>query len=386
MRVGLTKIHRRRAAARTLLMLALLVALVAAWMHEPASAQGSSSQSTPSGSRSSQSTPRASTLADYRKRVRRSFELVEDLARIYEGEDDEEATEDEENEDDTVEDLLPPREKIEWNGRAIEVDNTWVYEALKKTESEEEDEKIAAELRSLAGRLRSLDARLAEMETGTPAEVDRDAERGRLNSILRRPEFDRQAPKQPGALERLIEDFAEWLRSLFPKGTRVTPGASPRVSTATLIIVSVLCLAVVLYVVFLVLKRRGLRPKALGLKRKARVVLGERLEADQTASDLLDEAERLARSGELRGAIRKAYVALLCELGDRGVVRLAQHKTNRDYLDAVRRAARPHLYTEMLPLTSDFELHWYGLRPASDTDWESFRTRCRKALSEAVAG
>ena len=109
-------------------------------------------------------------------------------------------------------------------------------------------------------------------------------------------------------------------------------------------------------------------------------MLGERLEADQTASDLLDEAEGLARAGELRGAIRKAYVALLCELGDRGVVRLAQHKTNRDYLDAVRRAARPRLYTEMLPLTSDFELHWYGLRAASDADWQSFKTRCRAVL------
>ncbi|HEX8151407.1 MAG TPA: DUF4129 domain-containing protein, partial [Pyrinomonadaceae bacterium] len=74
------------------------------------------------------------------------------------------------------------------------------------------------------------------------------------------------------------------------------------------------------------------------------------------------------------------YVALLCELGDRGVVRLAQHKTNRDYLDAVRRAARPGLYTELLPLTNAFDLHWYGLRPASDADWQSFKTRCRAVL------
>ncbi|HEX7955777.1 MAG TPA: DUF4129 domain-containing protein, partial [Pyrinomonadaceae bacterium] len=118
------------------------------------------------------------------------------------------------------------------------------------------------------------------------------------------------------------------------------------------------------------------------VRREARVVLGERLEADQTAADLLEEAERLARAGELRGAIRKAYVALLCELGDRGVVRLAQHKTNRDYLTAVRRAAAPGLYTEMLPLTFDFEVHWYGLRDASDSDWERFRERCRKVLKE----
>jgi hypothetical protein len=39
----------------------------------------------------------------------------------------------------------------------------------------------------------------------------------------------------------------------------------------------------------------------------------------------------------------------------------------------------------MLPLTSEFELHWYGLRPASDADWQSFRTRCRAALQESGA-
>ena len=79
--------------------------------------------------------------------------------------------------------------------------------------------------------------------------------------------------------------------------------------------------------------------------REPRVVLGERLAPGQTAADLLDDAERLARSGDLRGAIRKAYVALLCELGDRQVIRIAQHKTNRDYLQSIRASAPPRLYT-----------------------------------------
>ena len=43
---------------------------------------------------------------------------------------------------------------------------------------------------------------------------------------------------------------------------------------------------------------------------KARIVLGEKLEPDQSASDLLSAAEALARRGELRAAIRKAYIAL----------------------------------------------------------------------------
>lgn len=283
-----------------------------------------------------------------------------------------------------VRELLPPRERVaRVGGGFVEVDNTWVRGALEALESEKNYAQVGAGLRALAGRLRALDARLGEPDGAAEAGLDRDAERGRLNSILRRPEFDRQAPKQQGALERIIEDLLEWLRSLFPTGTRMSPGGSPRVSKWTLVLVGALCLAVLAYVAWRLWGGRRVGVKSA--KREARVVLGERLEADQTASDLLDDAERLARAGELRGAIRKAYVALLCELGDRGVVRLAQHKTNRDYLDAVRRAARPRLYTEMLPLTSDFELHWYGLRAASDADWQRFKTRCRTALKEAVS-
>jgi len=115
--------------------------------------------------------------------------------------------------------------------------------------------------------------------------------------------------------------------------------------------------------------------------REARVVLGERLAPDQTAADLLAEAERMARAGDLRGAIRKAYVALLCELGDRKIVRLARHMTNRDYLKAVRQST-PQLYREMQPLTFNFERHWYGFEAATETDWIDFRTRCRQALAQ----
>jgi hypothetical protein len=113
-------------------------------------------------------------------------------------------------------------------------------------------------------------------------------------------------------------------------------------------------------------------------KRAARIVLGERLEPDQTASDLLAQADALARGGDLRGAIRKAYIALLCELGDRKLISLAQHKTNRDYLYAVR--DKISLYTSLRKLTSDFELHWYGLVPAVESDWTNFRNDYHRVL------
>ncbi|MFL6335153.1 MAG: hypothetical protein ACJ754_17720 [Pyrinomonadaceae bacterium] len=368
MRVALTDVRWRRAAAHVLLLASLLA---------PAAAQSPSSNNTRPPSRQAR---RPAPLAEYRERVRRAFELVEKLALFYE---DYEAEEPEVGPED-VRELLPASERVEWGDGFVEVDNSWVHEALKPLAAVEDDLKTAEGLRALAGRLRALEARLGEMDAAPTAALDRDAERGRLNSILRRPEFDRQAPRQQGqgALQRMVEDFIEWLISLFPRFRGGVPGGSPRVSKWILALVGGLCLLVLAYVARSWWLRRGTGRRSLGLKRDARVVLGERLEADQTASDLLDEAERLARAGELRGAIRKAYVALLCELGDRGVVRLAQHKTNRDYLDAVRRAASQRLYTEMLPLTYDFELHWYGLRAASDADWQSFKTRCRAALKE----
>jgi hypothetical protein len=377
------------------LLLAALVSNVAA--QPAASTRTESSRNSSVQTRGARG---AATLADYRRRVGEAVAPLEELASGYElvrkSEKEEVWSQEGFNSDFVVElpkkrertfarvrGLLPPKERVERGVGADEVDNAWVHEALEGLESEKDDEKVAAGLRALAGRLRALEARLGELDADARADVDRDAERGRLNSILRRPEFERQAPKQQSALERLIEDFLEWLSGLFPKRARILPGGSPRASRWTLVLVIGLCLAVLGYVAYRLWLRRGTGRKSLGLGRGARVVLGERLEADQTAADLLDEAERLARTGELRGAIRKAYVALLCELGDRGVVRLAQHKTNRDYLDAVRRAARPRLYTEMLPLTSDFELHWYGLRAASDTDWQSFKARCRAVLDSS---
>ncbi|HWS90744.1 MAG TPA: DUF4129 domain-containing protein [Pyrinomonadaceae bacterium] len=371
--------RRLRPLAAAVLLLAALAA--------PASAQTSPGQSR-----------RAAALAEYRERVGAAVASLEalaaDYARVRESEKVEVWSKEGFNSDFIAEmpkkkeetlakvrGLLPPKERVERGGGGfIEADNAWVREALASLESENDAGNLAAGLRALAGRLRALEARLRELDGAAQAESDRDAERGRLNSILRRPEFARESPKQQSALERMVEEFREWLAGLFPKFRPVTPGGSPRVSQLTLALVGGLCLAVLAYVARRVWLRRGAGGRSRKVRREARVVLGERLEADQTASDLLDEAERLARAGELRGAIRKAYVALLCELGDRGVLRLAQHKTNRDYLNAARRAAPPALYAELLPLTNAFELHWYGLRAATDADWQSFRSRCRTVL------
>jgi len=109
-----------------------------------------------------------------------------------------------------------------------------------------------------------------------------------------------------------------------------------------------------------------------------RVILGEKLAAHEDAQTLFDEAEALARAGNLRGAIRKGYIALLCELSDRKVIGLAQHKTNRDYLRDVRK--KRALYENMSGLTRRFERHWYGFEAADEADWQEFREIYRQAV------
>ncbi len=80
-------------------------------------------------------------------------------------------------------------------------------------------------------------------------------------------------------------------------------------------------------------------------EKRERVILGEKIAADETPDNLFSEAERMAREGDLRGAIRKGYIALLCELSDRKIIGLSKNKTNRDYLRDVRK--KRELYQNM---------------------------------------
>jgi hypothetical protein len=332
---------------------------------------------------------RAATFDEYRARVRQAVDAVEELHET----DDPEEWEDEgarrEGEAGTVarlRSLLPARERVERAHGAVEVDNGWLhreldaYAALAPGDTEGRHKKIYL----LGDRLSSLAARLDE-ETGADGQGarDKEAEKGRLQSILRRPEYNEEAAKG-GAFEKLMKWLSDLVEKLFPKRAAVSPGAAGLFSILARVFVYALALGLIAFLVWRYgpllwgRARAARREKA----REARVVLGERLAPDQTAADLIAEAEQLARAGDLRGAIRKAYVAVLCELGDRRLIRLAQHKTNRDYLAALR--DRSELYGVMHPLTHAFERHWYGLVPASDADWADYRALCNRAIGGAV--
>ena len=321
----------------------------------------------------------AATLADYRTRISAAIASIEQLQAAY---DDEGPSQRERFVIPIIARVradLPARETVMFNSQAIVVDNAWLHEGLQDYESTDSSKAQRGEaLARIEERLRALNERLAEMQPGTSAS-EKDGDKGRLAEILRRPDYNKPATAEGSAIGRLWERFLRWFFSLFRTSKPMTPGSSPVVSGLAQIIVVAFCLGAIAFVIWkfaprYLSNRRG-RKKP---KREARIVLGERLEPDQTAADLLAQAESLARDGDLRGAIRKAYIAFLCELGDRKIVSLAQHKTNRDYLNSVRERAQ--LYSSMRRLTSSFELHWYGFQPPAENDWHEFRSGYQQAL------
>ena len=270
---------------------------------------------------------------------------------------------------------LPRNQTVESDGEVYNVDNSWLHQAL--DELTPQDSRFER-LEDLLESLRAMNARLIERQDLSQALESKDDAKNRLKDILARPEYATTV-KGPNALTRVIRDFFEWLRKFFPQPREAQPNSSPWLNLIAKILVVAAALAVLGFLVKLLVGRfvttKEIKPRK---KKEARIVLGEHLAPEQTSTNLLSEAEALARSGDLRAAIRKAYIALLVELGDRKVINLAQHKTNRDYLNGLR--VLPGLHSRMTGLTNTFERHWYGFAEVNQSDWQNFRDGYLAAL------
>jgi hypothetical protein len=324
---------------------------------------------------------RAATLTDYRLRVTHAADTLERLQASYEDEYSLGRDNFAELTVAQVRDQLPAKETITLGDQTVAVDNSWLHDGLSEYQKVNGNRARSAELLArIVERLRAVIERLDEMQGS--ATTTKDENKARMAEILRRAEYNKSAA-EGSALERLWQRIVNWLarllRSVFPKSKPLQPGSARALSGIAEVIVIAVGVALTAFLIWKFAPRYFRNRRKKKTKREARIVLGERLEPDQTSADLLEQAELLARSGDLRAAIRKAYIALLCDLGDRKVISLAQHKTNRDYLNAVRN--RASLHSAMRRLTNAFELHWYGFVPAGESDWSDFRSGYRTIVT-----
>jgi hypothetical protein len=323
-------------------------------------------------------------VANYEKRVRSARAGVQDLlSNVASEEAGEEPAQPTAAVFSGVRELIPTREQIDGTDVPIETNNQWFADRLRAAEIEKDLTKRAEILNEIDERLAALLVRLEELDQASAAQRAKDEDKQKLAEILNRPEYQKpvvEKEESESLMAKWIREFLQWLEGWLPKmgGAPASSGLGGAVTVVQYALIGL----IILLLGFLVYKLAPLFVPRFKRKAKAeqedRVILGERIDDNLSSADLFSDAERLAREGNLRGAIRKGYIALLCELSDRKIIGLARHKTNRDYLRDVR--ARREMYEGMSGLTGAFERHWYGSQDAEAVDWEEFRRRCGETI------
>ena len=324
----------------------------------------------------------AASLDDYRQRVESVHIYVEEL--LAEVGNAEQGKRDVPHENEVIAHIrrvLPPAEKVEWQGGSVETANQWLFARLEEFQNEDDSAKRGVILTGINERLTSIAREVDLLQKANASNRTKDEDKQKLAEILQREEYQKAQAKEESIFQRWLREFMEWLAKVFPR-TPTTPSSDPGTGSLKMglqILVFALVIGLVGFLIYKFVPFFGRRGRKKKKEKGDRVILGERVASDESAASLFDEAEMLAREGNLRGAIRKGYIALLCELSDRKLIGLARHKTNRDYLRDVRK--RADLFENMNGMTLNFERNWYGLRPTDAQDWEDFKSSYQQTIS-----
>ncbi len=197
--------------------------------------------------------------------------------------------------------------------------------------------------------------------------------RQQVEQILRGSEFREFGERDRNPLSAWLQRL---LRSLEDTGSaesnRTEPAPPPSGTISPFAIMALALVALGLLAAYVASQRmppspeRPLEPAAEALPRT------------RAPSSLLDEAAQLAARGDLRAALRALYLACLVAL-DRGrLIEYEAHKTNGQYLRAMR--AGP-LREGFASFTRVFDRTFYGHEEASPADYAA----CR-ALAEQILG
>lgn len=324
-------------------------------------------------------------LSQYREKVGEAYDSLDYLNYPEEGLAESEQIYIEREQIRLIRQKLAPIEKIELPEGSFDADNRWFHASLQKIEAEKADSPARAPMiAELLDKLGTLEAKLLEVENQTAGQTTKDENKQKLAEILKRSEYQK-AEKKENFIQKALNSFWEWIREVLSSKSPA-PATSPTTDTPPIapFLQFVVIAAALAVIGFLLYRFAPVLFRNLPKKDKSRgkrVILGETVAADETSENLFSEAEKLAQQGDLRAAIRKGYIAFLCELSDRKIIGLARHKTNRDYLRDVRKDRR--LHENMNLLTQNYELHWYGFNDTAKEDWETFKNQYKKVFGKA---
>jgi hypothetical protein len=181
---------------------------------------------------------------------------------------------------------------------------------------------------------------------------------------------------------------ARWIADLFQPRNRTASSSNISFADAATVLKWILILLIVVVLgalLWLLAKAWINRPRVVTTTVDAVPAIpdvsDENVGADQLPEDgWMRLAMDLMGKGDFRLALRALYLASLAHLAQREMIRLARHKSNRDYLREVdRRArARPEITAAFGTNVGAFDRVWYGRDPATDELVREFRANVER--------
>ena len=207
--------------------------------------------------------------------------------------------------------------------------------------------------------------------------------------------FDKLLSKTGQAVSRVWRAFVNFIRRLWPRGLNISTGKEKgggwhlKDLRLWLVLIAVMTLAVGAVLFWLRRRREAAQlsvPVAMGpLPDLSSAVASERSEDEWFAL-----AERLEGEGELRLALRAAYLGLLAGLAQREWLTIRRDRTNREYLDEFMRRwrRRPQAAVEARLEVPEklrgslrlFDRVWYGFHALTPAAVAAYRLGQRELL------
>lgn len=263
---------------------------------------------------------------------------------------------------------------VEWNGGTITVRDPWLDDAvgsLERLTPEQRKRQLDAIADHLTSRAQSVDVpAAAPAATASPGATPAPAPEAILEGILDENRF-RQPPEDP-KLAQAAARFRDRLRSAWSSFKQfIADLFRPREGGGTLDTIkqfAILGLAALTVI--------GIAWFAIRLLFRAAVDTAaddpetEMPEAPPQPAEMAAEAKARIATGDHRSAMRALYLALLGKLHQQGAIVYDRHRTNREYLRAMRASPlRKEAFEELVEV---FDRKWYGKEPCSREEVEAF--------------
>jgi len=209
--------------------------------------------------------------------------------------------------------------------------------------------------------------------------------------------FDKQLERIGNALSRVWNAIVDFLRKLWPQGLNLSPDSKgPGTSWMKdlriwLTLVAILTIAAGAVLLWL-RRRRQAAPISIPLAIAPLPDLSEgALATERSEDEWFALASRLQQEGELRLAVRAAYLGLLAGLAQREWLTIRRDRTNREYLDEFMRRwrrrpqaaldARAEIPEKLRGGLRRFNGVWYGSHPLTPESVAAYQRDQQELLS-----